>query len=157
MSARNSLQHGPSSLASCRSFGWRLAQRLSRPPHKCSGRGNRRVNLKSTGQFCCTNCCTKPPLQRPRTLSNALVPHISHNNIRKAGPFRNRQVTSSTLVVGSIVSITHFCRSAAASIHWDFPHQRRPDSGFPGERCWRALLGCPYVSCGESAFSPLGR
>jgi hypothetical protein len=41
-----------------------------------------------------------------KTPQNALLQPLSHNNIRKTGSIRNRQVTSSTLVVGSIFPST---------------------------------------------------
>jgi hypothetical protein len=41
-----------------------------------------------------------------KTPQNTLLQPLSHNNIRKTGSIRNRQVTSSILVVGSILSIT---------------------------------------------------
>ena len=60
---------------------------------------------------CCTNCCTiasQNPLDCTKTAAQRL---IFHNNIRKVGSFRNRQVTSSTLVVGSnITPILHSAR-----------------------------------------------
>ena len=54
--------------------------------------------------ICCTNCCTEGAQEHPKTPQNAYTPPILHNNIRKTESFRNRQVTSSTLVVGSILS-----------------------------------------------------
>jgi len=50
---------------------------------------------------CCTNCCTKPPPERPKTPWNAPEPPIFHNNIHKAESFRNRQVIGSSPIVGS--------------------------------------------------------
>jgi hypothetical protein len=39
--------------------------------------------------------------ERPETLQNHSEPPISHNNIRKVGSFRNRQVSGSSPLVGS--------------------------------------------------------
>ena len=50
---------------------------------------------------CCTNCCTNPPPERPKTTRNAPEPPIFHNNIHKAESFRNRQVIGSSPIVGS--------------------------------------------------------
>jgi hypothetical protein len=52
--------------------------------------------------ICCTNCCTEGTQEHPKTPQNACTPPTLHDNIRMVGSFRNRQVTSSTLVVGSI-------------------------------------------------------
>ena len=50
---------------------------------------------------CCTNCCTNPHPERPKTTRNAPEPPIFHNNIHKAESFRNRQVIGSSPIVGS--------------------------------------------------------
>src|SRR5437667_6544392 len=50
---------------------------------------------------CCTNCCTLGAQQPPKTPKNALKPPKFHNNIRKTGSFRNREVISSSPIVGS--------------------------------------------------------
>src|SRR5271165_7099271 len=56
---------------------------------------------------CCTNCCTNPPPERPKTPWNAPEPPIFNNNIHKAESFRNRQVIGSSPIVGSIFSIAY--------------------------------------------------
>src|SRR5271157_2271636 len=53
------------------------------------------------GSKCCTNCCTNPPPERPKTPRNAPEPPIFHNNIHKAESFRNRPVGGSGPIVGS--------------------------------------------------------
>ena len=62
---------------------------------------------------CCTNCCTNPPPERPKTTRNAPKPPIFHNNIHKAESFRNRQVIGSSPIVGSI-KFLRFMHLAAA-------------------------------------------
>jgi len=56
---------------------------------------------------CCTNCCTNPPPERPKTTRNAPEPPIFHNNIHKAESFRNRQVIGSSLIVASRFPIVY--------------------------------------------------
>jgi len=73
--------------------------------------------------------------ERPETHQNHCEPLISHNNIRKVGSFRNRQVISSSLIVGS--NITPVLHSVI-------------DSG----RALRIGLSVPKVSRGSgSGFS----
>src|ERR1700730_3114539 len=52
--------------------------------------------------ICCTNCCTEGAQEHPKTPKNACVPPTLHNNIRKTESFRNRQVSGSSPLVGSI-------------------------------------------------------
>src|SRR5882762_2794864 len=60
------------------------------------------ADLKSAGQPAVQILYKRSP-ERTKTPQNALLQPLSHNNIRKTGSIRNRQVTSSTLVVGSIL------------------------------------------------------
>ena len=62
----------------------------------------RRYRSLMNARSCCTNCCTIASQNTPKRTRTTLNHIIFHNNIRKVGSFRNRQVTSSTLVVGSI-------------------------------------------------------
>ena len=50
---------------------------------------------------CCTNRCTMPDRNNPKHTETAAHRPIFHNNIRKVGSFRNRQVIGSSPIVGS--------------------------------------------------------
>jgi hypothetical protein len=65
----------------------------------------KRADLKSAGHSPVQVLYKRSP-ECSKTPQNALLQPLSHNNIRKTGSIRNRQVTSSTLVVGSIFSNT---------------------------------------------------
>ncbi len=56
--------------------------------------------------------------ERPKTHQNHSEPLMFHNNIRKVGSFRNRQVSGSSPLVGSILfstcDQTMTCRTTAA-------------------------------------------
>jgi hypothetical protein len=69
--------------------------------------GNDRIcaDLKSAGHSAVQILYKLSP-ECSKTPQNTLLKPLSHNNIRKTGSIRNRQVTSLTLVVGSILSIT---------------------------------------------------
>jgi hypothetical protein len=76
---------------------------------------DRAADLKSADQSAVQILYKRSP-ECSKTPQNALLSPLSHNNIRKTGSIRNRQVTSSTLVVGSIFSRVY------RSVHRDLLH-----------------------------------
>ncbi len=64
------------------------------------------ADLKSAGQPAVQILYKRSP-ECSKTPQNALQQPLSHNNIRKTGSIRNRQVIGSSPIVGSILSITY--------------------------------------------------
>jgi hypothetical protein len=63
------------------------------------------ADLKSAGHAAVQVLYKRSP-ECSKTPQNALLQTLSHNNIRKTGSIRNRQVSGSSPLVGSILSST---------------------------------------------------
>jgi hypothetical protein len=73
------------------------------------------ADLKSAGQAAVQVLYKRSP-ECSKTPQNALLQSVSHNNIRKTGPIRNRQVCGSSPLVGSITY------ADLRSVHCDLLH-----------------------------------
>jgi hypothetical protein len=91
---------------------------------------------------CCTNCCTiasQNPLNCTKTAAQRL---IFHNNIRKVGSFRNRQVSGSSPLVGSILSSPYHLFHCTLNSSWRVCLWIRKIKDALTRTCFEAALPC---------------